>query len=93
MKSFLLLYGLLLFGTTAGATRLPLDGMVKVLHTLLTKGGGNQSLVEDGAVKQYNLSPSFTEVFWQLQKFLSDNFDEHKLRPKRSTGGGGPNTY
>ena len=80
MKSFLLLYGLLLFGTTAGATRLPLDGMVKVLHTLLTKGGGNQSLVEDGAVEQYNLSPSFTEVFWQLQKFLSDNFDETEAK-------------
>ena len=90
MKSFLLLLGLLLLISTTGATRLPLDGVIKVLHALLTKGGGNQRLGEEGEVNQFDFSPSFSEVFWQLQKILADNLNDHGLRPKRSTDGSNP---
>ena len=74
MKSFLLLQGLFLLGST-GASRLPADGLVKVLQTLLTKERGNQTLVEKGEVEEFRLSPSYTEVFWQLQKLLSDTLE------------------
>ena len=77
MKS-LLLFHLLLFNSS-GASRLPLDGVVRVVQTLLTKEGGDQRLGEE-----FQLSQSFTELLTEL---LTDNLNEHGLRPKRSTDG------
>ena len=85
MKSLLLFHIFLLFlFSSSDASRLPLDGVAKVLHTLLTREGGDQS---EGAVDQFHFSSSFTEVVWpQVQKLLTDSLDEHGLRVKRSTG-------
>ena len=83
MNSLLLFHVLLLLFSSAGASRLPVDGVVGVLHSLLTKAGGDQRLGE-GAVNQFHLSPFFTDLFTDL---LTDNLNEHGLRPKRSTGG------
>ena len=84
MKSLLLFHVfLLLLFSSSEASRLPLDGVVKVLHTLLARERDNQS---EGAVNQFHLSPSFTEAVWpQLQKLLTDSLVEHGLRLKRST--------
>ena len=84
MKSLLLFHVfLLLLFSSSEASRLPLDGVVKVLHTLMTRERGDQS---EGAVNQFHLSPSFTEAVWpQLQKLLTDSLVEHGFGLKRST--------